>query len=74
MVDLDAGLPGLDFESGTVTAVILGIMQDGGLPHIGCRCPALSGRFCCARETRIRRLPGAGGYPRFDRLNGRLSL
>ena len=24
---------------GTITAVVLGIMQDGGLPHIGCRCP-----------------------------------
>ncbi len=23
----------------SVTAVILGIMQDGGLPHVGCRCP-----------------------------------
>ena len=25
-------------ESG-VTAVVLGTMQDGGLPHIGCECP-----------------------------------
>lgn len=28
----------LVFAEGTVTAVILGIMQDGGLPHAGCRC------------------------------------
>ncbi len=28
----------LSFADGTVTAVILGIMQDGGLPHAGCRC------------------------------------
>jgi pyrroloquinoline quinone biosynthesis protein B len=26
------------FAGGTVTAVVLGIMQDGGLPHAGCRC------------------------------------
>ena len=28
----------LSFAKDTVTAVILGIMQDGGLPHAGCRC------------------------------------
>lgn len=28
----------LKFPPNRVTAVILGIMQDGGLPHIGCRC------------------------------------
>lgn len=28
----------LKFPPNQVTAVILGIMQDGGLPHIGCRC------------------------------------
>ena len=28
----------LSFADGTVTAVVLGIMQDGGLPHAGCRC------------------------------------
>ena len=28
----------LMFAEETVTAVILGIMQDGGLPHAGCRC------------------------------------
>ncbi|MBE2221844.1 MAG: MBL fold metallo-hydrolase [Anaerolineae bacterium] len=28
----------LVFAEGAVTAVILGIMQDGGLPHAGCRC------------------------------------
>ncbi len=28
----------LDFPRNRVTAVTLGIMQDGGLPHIGCRC------------------------------------
>ncbi len=50
MVDLDAGLPGLDFESGTVTAVILGIMQDGGLPHIGCRCPRCLAAFAAPEK------------------------
>ena len=25
-------------DEGTVTAVVLGMMQDAGLPHIGCRC------------------------------------
>ena len=28
----------LVFAEETVTAVVLGIMQDGGLPHAGCRC------------------------------------
>jgi pyrroloquinoline quinone biosynthesis protein B len=28
----------LMFAEDTVTAVVLGIMQDGGLPHAGCRC------------------------------------
>lgn len=29
----------LTFEPNTVTAVVLGNMQDGGLPHTGCMCP-----------------------------------
>lgn len=28
-----------------VTAVVLGIMQDGGLPHAGCRCPRCAAAF-----------------------------
>lgn len=30
---------------GGVSAVVLGIMQDAGLPHIGCRCPRCAGAF-----------------------------
>ena len=33
-----------------VSAVVLGIMQDGGLPHAGCRCPR------CADAMSSRRL------------------
>lgn len=29
----------MEIPPNQVTAVVLGIMQDGGLPHIGCRCP-----------------------------------
>lgn len=28
----------LEIPSGTVSAVVLGVMQDAGLPHVGCRC------------------------------------
>ncbi len=35
----------LDLFLGKVTAVILGIMQDGGLPHAGCRCPRCAAAF-----------------------------
>jgi pyrroloquinoline quinone biosynthesis protein B len=28
----------IDVPKGKVTAIVLGIMQDGGLPHLGCRC------------------------------------
>jgi pyrroloquinoline quinone biosynthesis protein B len=29
----------IDLPQGQVSIMVLGIMQDGGLPHIGCRCP-----------------------------------
>jgi pyrroloquinoline quinone biosynthesis protein B len=29
----------MNFPDQQVTAVVLGMMQDGGLPHVGCRCP-----------------------------------
>jgi pyrroloquinoline quinone biosynthesis protein B len=29
----------MNFRDSQVTAVVLGMMQDGGLPHAGCRCP-----------------------------------
>lgn len=32
-------------ENDSVTAVVLGIMQDGGLPHAGCRCPRCAAAF-----------------------------
>lgn len=32
-------LPTLDLPAGEVTAVVLGIAQDAGLPHAGCLCP-----------------------------------
>lgn len=32
-------------ENDGVTAVVLGIMQDGGLPHVGCRCPRCAAAF-----------------------------
>ncbi len=38
MVYGEAASQELKFAQGTVTAVVLGIMQDGGLPHAGCRC------------------------------------
>jgi pyrroloquinoline quinone biosynthesis protein B len=38
MADRGEFTQGLTFADRTVTAVILGNMQDGGLPHIGCRC------------------------------------
>jgi pyrroloquinoline quinone biosynthesis protein B len=38
MVDWEELPKELMFADGTVTAVVLGIMQDGGLPHAGCRC------------------------------------
>ncbi len=38
MVDWEELPKELTFTDGTVTAVVLGIMQDGGLPHAGCRC------------------------------------
>lgn len=38
MGDLNDLTWGSGFEPGAVTAVVLGIMQDGGLPHAGCRC------------------------------------
>ncbi|MCP4423595.1 MAG: MBL fold metallo-hydrolase [Chloroflexi bacterium] len=34
-----------------VTAVILGIMQDGGLPHVGCRCPRCSAAYADPRRA-----------------------
>ena len=38
MVDRNVFSQDLVFAEGAVTAVILGIMQDGGLPHAGCSC------------------------------------
>lgn len=35
----------MDLRSGAVSAVLLGAMQDGGLPHIGCRCARCSAAF-----------------------------
>jgi pyrroloquinoline quinone biosynthesis protein B len=35
-----------------VSAVVLGIMQDGGLPHIGCQCPRCQAAFDAPRITR----------------------
>jgi pyrroloquinoline quinone biosynthesis protein B len=35
-----------------VSAVVLGIMQDGGLPHIGCQCPRCRAAFDAPRITR----------------------
>ncbi|MCA9868053.1 MAG: MBL fold metallo-hydrolase [Anaerolineae bacterium] len=49
-----------------VSAVVLGIMQDGGLPHAGCRCPrcadayeqpALAGYAACLALVDARALP-----------------
>ena len=34
-----------------VTAVVLGIMQDGGLPHVGCRCGRCAAAFADARRA-----------------------
>lgn len=35
----------LTFPDNQVTAVVLGTMQDGGLPHAGCRCPRCAAAF-----------------------------
>lgn len=35
----------LSIPQNQVTAVVLGIMQDGGLPHIGCRCQRCTAAF-----------------------------
>jgi pyrroloquinoline quinone biosynthesis protein B len=34
-----------------VTAILLGTMQDGGLPHIGCRCPRCTAAFQNPQEA-----------------------
>lgn len=39
------------FSPNQVTAVVLGIMQDGGLPHIGCRCPRCAAAYDDSRQT-----------------------
>lgn len=36
-----------------VSAVMLGIMQDGGLPHIGCRCPRCVASFSSSRPPEL---------------------
>ena len=41
----------LSFPLDQVTAVILGIMQDGGLPHIGCRCPRCAAAYADPRRA-----------------------
>ena len=41
----------LRFAEDTVTAVILGIMQDGGLPHAGCRCERCVAAFNDLRQV-----------------------
>ncbi len=38
-------------EFSGVTAVILGIMQDGGLPHVGCRCPRCAAAYADPRRA-----------------------
>ncbi len=35
-----------------VTAILLGTMQDGGLPHIGCRCPRCTAAFQNPQEVK----------------------
>ncbi|MCP4360152.1 MAG: MBL fold metallo-hydrolase [Chloroflexi bacterium] len=35
----------IQFPANQVTAVVLGIMQDGGLPHAGCRCTRCAAAF-----------------------------
>ena len=47
---------------GRVSAVVLGIMQDGGLPHVGCRCPR-----CLAAHTDPRKAEWAACLGIVDR-------
>ena len=68
----------LDLFLGKVTAVVLGIMQDGGLPHTGCRCERCATAFadptqaeyaaCLAivdgRQPSPEPVEGKGGYDR----------
>ncbi len=42
----------LDLFLGKVTAVVLGIMQDGGLPHAGCRCPHCAAAFAAPSQAK----------------------
>ncbi len=71
----------LTFRDDSVTAVILGIMQDAGLPHIGCTCarctaafndPARVGYAAClaivdTREGRNAELRGGGAEGRREK-------
>lgn len=41
----------LDLFLGKVTAVVLGIMQDGGLPHAGCRCERCATAFIDPKQA-----------------------
>lgn len=36
---------GLNLTEAGIAAVVLGIMQDAGLPHVGCRCPRCTAAF-----------------------------
>lgn len=41
----------LSLPENQVTAVVLGIMQDGGLPHIGCRCARCAAAFADPKQA-----------------------
>jgi pyrroloquinoline quinone biosynthesis protein B len=41
----------MNLQDNQVMAILLGTMQDGGLPHIGCRCPRCSAAFQNPQEA-----------------------
>ncbi|MFQ5399032.1 MAG: MBL fold metallo-hydrolase [Anaerolineae bacterium] len=41
----------IDLPQGQVSAVVLGVMQDGGLPHIGCRCTRCAAAYADPSRT-----------------------
>ena len=43
----------MEIPENQVTAVVLGIMQDGGLPHAGCRCPRCAAAFADSKGAEL---------------------
>jgi len=59
----------LNLPENQVTAVVLGIMQDGGLPHIGCRCTR-----CAAAVANPAQVEYAACLGLVDKRSGRTAV